>query len=254
MYYQLKNRGKGFFSFLFIFVFAGSIYLPLHSQTSFKEGMDKFRNNKPEEALPYFEAALEEPGTDSRTWLFAGLCYYQLGRYDDGIAVLRKGLSVSGTDKKLLYLNLGNIYFSQNKNTFAEEMYTQALLMDPNFGPALLNRANTRVKLNKLDEAGADYTEYLKVVPNSSQKTNIENLLALLQQQKEAEALEKERIAKEEAFKQEQLEKARKEEEERRRRILQAVEDSLKTSAGETTGISAGAEGVVDYQEESELE
>ena len=111
MYYKLKNKGKEFFSFLFVFVLANCIYVPLYSQSSFNEGMDKFRNNKPEEALPYFEAALGEPGTDSRTWLFAGLCYYQLGRYDDGIAVLRKGLSVSGTDKKLLYLNLGNIYF-----------------------------------------------------------------------------------------------------------------------------------------------
>lgn len=230
------------------------IVQPLYSQTAFKDGMDLFQNNKPEEALLHFEKALEDPGTDSRTWLFTGLCYYQLGRYDDGIAVLRKGLSVPGTDKKLLYLNLGNIYFAQNKNTFAEEMYSQALLLDPNFAPALLNRANSRIKLNKLEEAGSDYNEYLKIVPNSSQKTNIENLLALLQQQKEAEALEKERIAKEEAYKQEQLEKARKEEEERRQRILKAVEDSLKTNAGETTGISAGAEGVVDYQEESELE
>ena len=40
MYYKLKNKGKEFFSFLFVFVLANCIYVPLYSQSSFSEGMD----------------------------------------------------------------------------------------------------------------------------------------------------------------------------------------------------------------------
>ena len=238
----------------FFILCATTIVSAAYGVDFFSEGEKKFRENKPEEAAPLLATAVEYSGADPRAWLYLGVCYQQLGKLDEAVSVFKRGLSAPNADKKLLYYNLGNTYFMQEKFVFAEEMFTQAAALDENFGPAFLNRANTRIQLNKLQEASDDYSAYLLCEPDSPQRENIIRVQALIAEQFAQEKYEAERAAKAKKAEEERLAALKREEEERRRRILQEVENSLKLNAEATTAVSVGAEGVVGYDEESELE
>ena len=251
----MKKVKKAFFKRTLLFVIISLLcQINISALDYFTDATKAFRNNQPDQAAPLFLKATETAGSDLRSWIFLGLCYQQMGRLDDAVSVYRKGLGVPGTDRKTLYFNLGNVYFSQGKNSFAEEMFTQCISQDSFFSVAYLNRANTRINLNKLNEAAIDYETYLKYEPNSSQKDAIMRVLALIREQKETEKMEAERIIAEEEARKKAQEEARLAEEARRKKLLEEVENSLKMTAEETTALSAGAEGVVDYDEESELE
>lgn len=251
----MKNIKVCFFSkSLFFIAFSLFIQIQVFSLDYFKDGTKAFQNNQPEQAAPLFLKATETAGSDLRSWIFLGLCYQQMGRLDDAVSVYRKGIGIPGTDKKTLYFNLGNVYFIQGKNTFAEEMFSQSISQDMFFAVAYLNRGNTRINLNKLDDAASDYETYLNYEPNSSQKDSILRVLALIREQQASERMEAERIVAEEAERRKAQEEALLAEEARRKKLLEEVENSLKMTAEETTALSAGAEGVVGYDEESELE
>src|SRR5512133_1215469 len=75
----------------------------------FPEGERLFRENKPREAASLLEKAILEPGADEKAWLYLALSYQQLGRFDEGLAVLRKGLVQARSYRHLYYYNMGNL-------------------------------------------------------------------------------------------------------------------------------------------------
>ena len=145
------------------------------------------------------------------------------------------------------------------------------------FYAALLNRANARLKQKKYEECIQDYEKYIECLPEDPQVEEIERLLGYLEKEMEEIRLESERLAEEQKRIEEenrrlQEELARQEEqrllkeaeearilaeqkaaeEERRRKLLEEVANSLQQT--DTTNMTAGAEDVLDYEYESELE
>jgi tetratricopeptide (TPR) repeat protein len=210
---------------------------------SFDEGERLFRENKPAEAAPFLEKAILEPTADERAWLYLALSYQQLGRLDEASAVLRKGLGQASRFKSLFYYDLGNLFALQGKNSFAADMYTQALEIDATYAPAILNRANARVAIKDYGGARDDYWQYLEIEPGSPQRGNIEELLKRI----ETGIAENERIAAE-------AEARRKAEETARKELLDRTSASLKAAADETTSLSAGAGDVQGYGDDIKLD
>ena len=60
-----------------------------------ERGIRLFMENKPQEAVPVLDMASKEPGVDEKVFLYLGIAYQQLGKWDDAIAAFRKGLSSS---------------------------------------------------------------------------------------------------------------------------------------------------------------
>jgi tetratricopeptide (TPR) repeat protein len=209
---------------------------------SFSLGEDLFMRNNPSEAAIKLESAIRENPDEEKAYLYLGVCYQQTGRLEEAIGTLRKGAARSKSLTYLFYFNLGNCYFSQGKNSFAKDMYDQALKEKEDFGSAYLNRANTRMNLKDYKEAVQDYSTYLSLVPDSPQKDNIQRVISLvgasLADAERARAEEEARIAMEEA---------------KKLKMLSDVAESLKQSADDTKSMSAGAEGAQGYSEESEL-
>ena len=206
---------------------------------SFDEGERLFRENKPAAAVPILEKAILEPKTDERAWLYLGLSYQQLGRLDEAAAALRKGLGQSGRFKSLFYFDLGNIFVLQNKNSFAADMFSQAIGIDGAYAPTYLNRANARLAVKDYGSAREDYGRYLELEPKSPQKEMIEKLLKSLdggiaETQRVAAATEARRLAVEEA----------------RKELIDRMSASLKAAADETTSISAGVGALQGYGDE----
>ena len=256
-------------------------------QNDFSRGEELFKQNQPEESLDFLQKACDLENYP-KAYIYLSLAYYQLGNYEKSLEVCEKGMTVSGTDKKVLAFNAGNTCYAEGNYKKAEEWFSKSIMANPAYANPVLNRANSRLMLGNFQESKADYVRYLELAPNDSQKEQIEKLILLLDQEiarieleKEEQAAEEARLkeeeerlaeemriqdekrkaeekiaaeklkAEQEALRLEQ-ESIAKEEAERRRKLLEDVASSLQNT--ETENMSAGAEGTFDYGYETELE
>jgi colicin import membrane protein len=214
-----------------------------HAAGAFDDGERLFREDKPKEAVAYLERAVAEPGADERAWLYLGLSYQQLGRLDEAVQSFRKGSASAVRFRHLFFYDLGNVYILQGKNAFAIEMLGEALVSDPSFANAYLNRANARLSVKDYPGAMDDYARYLELAPGSAQRASIEEVMRRLSAGIEdarragAEA-DARRIAAEEA----------------RKALLDQVAASLKAAADETKNLSSGSGAVQGYGDELQLD
>ncbi|MDR1840183.1 MAG: tetratricopeptide repeat protein [Treponema sp.] len=214
-----------------------------HGQANFSRGEELLMQNQPAQAAVFLESAIADDPSRVLTYLYLGIVYEQLDRTDEAIAVYRRILPSAGNLSANVANNLGNVYFKRGNTQEAERFYTQAIGFDPVFSKSYLGRANTRIKDGNLQNAIADYEQYLTLEPLSPQRANIEQLVRLVRS--EAAAAETRKLMAEE-------EDRRVAEE--RQRLLDSVSASLQQAADLSQGISSGAESVEHYEGEFELE
>jgi tetratricopeptide (TPR) repeat protein len=206
-------------------------------------GIRLFMENKPQEAAPVLELASKEPGADEKVFLYLGIAYQQLGRWDEAVASFRKGLSAASLYRHQFLFNIANSFYAQGRNAFALEYYDQAVTLKGDYSQAYLNRANAKMRLGDHPGAVSDYSLYLGLEPASSQAGEIRRLIELLG----ARAVEAERL-KAEA-------EARKLAEERARQaMIDEVARSLLEAAEATTNLSAGSGDVQGYDSDLSLD
>jgi tetratricopeptide (TPR) repeat protein len=176
----------------------------LTAQTNFSRGETFFMTGRPQEALGFLETAIVEDPTNVKAFLYLGMIYQQLDRIEDAIALYLKVLPRAGVETARVAYNLGNVYYSLENITQAEMYYTRAIEADPSFASAYLNRGNSRLYMERLDDAFADYDHYLALEPRSPKRSQIEQIKALAMEERAAEterqkvAAEKQRAAEEE--------------------------------------------------------
>ena len=273
--------------FLILAIITMSVF-SLFASDAYETGYNLFTTNKPAEAIPYLETALNDLAVSPSVYVYLGIAYYQTGKYPESLDIFKRGLSASGTNKRIIAFNAGNSAYAMRDYATAEEMFSLASVADPAFAAPVLNRANARLSQDKLQGALEDYQRYLVLDPYSSQRAEVEAIIRALQGEMVYREEEKERLAQEEQrmkeeevriqaenqrIAEEKAEAARKEAErlaaeraaeearlaaqreaeaERRRRLLEEVAASLQDT--ETTGMNAGSEGVIEYEYESELD
>ena len=159
----------------------------------FDKGEALFVQNKPKDAQPLLESALNEDPSNEKIYLYLGIIYQQLGDAQKAIDILKRGLNVASSYKDLFYYNMGNDFFSRKEFAFAEEMYNNALAANKDLARGYLNRANARLQLQNFSGALADYTLFLQLLPQDPQRPSIEKLMALLRQAQDDQ--EKARLA-----------------------------------------------------------
>jgi len=247
------------------------------SANSFEEGETLFSGNRPAEAIPYFQKNLLETDTNPLVYIYLGVAYMQTGQNTKALETFVKGTTISGTNKKVLFFNAGNVCFIMKNYDKAVEYYSYAISADSLYAAPYLNRANSNVKLQKYEESITDYTNYLAIEPNSKQKENVQAIIYALQEELKKQKEEALRLAQEEAkIKAEQervaaekaeqeriaAEKAKVEQENqaklaaekaaaeaaRRKKLLEEVAAELQQT--ESTNLTAGTEGVIEYNED----
>jgi tetratricopeptide (TPR) repeat protein len=208
----------------------------LLSLSALQQGEKLFLENRPQEAQPLLEQALNEDPNNERLYLYLGIVYEQLGNLDKSIQVMRRGLPVARGVKDLLYFNLGNDLFRQKEYTLAEQMYSNALQVNGTLDDAYLNRANSRLQLESYAGARADYIEYLRLAPATPQREAIEKLIALLGGMLDEQArLKQEELARQKA-------------------LLNEVLNSLQNASEDTRNLSAGSEDIQEQYDEVDIE
>jgi tetratricopeptide (TPR) repeat protein len=207
-----------------------------------EKGEQLFLENRLEEALPLLETASIQNPRNERVYIYLGTIYERLGQFEKAVTILQRGTLVAERYLDLMYFNIGNNLFKQNKLVLAEEMYTKASSTNPQLADVYLNRANTRVKMGTYPGAVEDYRVYLNLRPETEQRENIEKILALLTAEIDAELArlreEEERKAAEAA---------------RQKALLDEVLSSLQKAVEDTKSLSVETEGIEEVQEESDI-
>jgi tetratricopeptide (TPR) repeat protein len=240
----------------------------LHAENARARGERLFLEDDPAGARGYLEQALQENPQDFRLHMYLAVVLEQLADYDAAIDVLLKASQLPDADLGVVYFNLANSHFRNGDTEKADQYYSQAVEEDSQFADAYLNRANLRVRGSEYDGAISDYRSYLRLEPESSQRRDVERMIALLQDTQEAErrqAEEERRRAEELARQEREAEAARvaeerrqaeaaereaREAEERRRALLDSVLDSLGGATGEGRSVRAPGEDLEDIDDD----
>ena len=172
-----------FLKYLYLIILFFSICSPslMSANTLFNNGETLFLNNKPHEARPLLEQSLKVEQPKEIIYLYLGIIYEQLADYNKAIQVITKGLQNASDLEEELYFNLGNSYYQISDFTAAIDSYTSTIRLNPNNSSAYLNRANSNLQIQALDSALSDYILYLQLLPESTQKNNIEQIIEILQ-------------------------------------------------------------------------
>ena len=230
------------------------VYLVTAAASGFTEdalaqGKRLLLNNQPDKALPLFYQASSEGQNDPKINLYLGICYINLGKYAEAEQQLLAGKSKDTSGAYLYSYNLGNVYFLQSRFTEAEEAYTAALSARRAYPPAVLNRANTYIKLENYPQALEDYKFYLNLEPAASQRQAIQRMISLLEsEQREAEMIRMQEEA------QKLAEEAERRAAEVRYKKLQDEINANLQSVDNASSLSAGSDETLDYSEDYNLE
>jgi len=226
----------------FFLAVSGAVAASFASEFS-DRGIKLFMENKPLEAAPVLEAASKEAGADERVFLYLGIAYQQLGRWDEAVASFRKGLASSVLYRHQFLFNIANSFYAQGRNAFAVEYYDQALAAKPEYAQAYLNRANAKMRLGDHGGAVSDYSLFLSLEPASPQGSEIRRLIDLLG----SKAAEADRVKAE-------AEARLLAEERAKQAMLDEVARSLMEAAEATTNLSAGSGDTQGYDSDLSLD
>ena len=155
-------------------------------QDAYEEAVEAFQLNKPAEAIPLLEAFLGDEKHDAYNpdvYVYLSAAYYQIEEYQKSIDVCELGLSKEGTNYKVLYFNEGNAAYALGQYMKAASLYEKSRGVDSQYAPATLNLANAFLRQDKIEEARDDYVLYLELKPDTPQRSEIERLIALLNEE-----------------------------------------------------------------------
>lgn len=249
---------------LLILVLALLPLFVLPAQTLLDQGEALFMQNKPSEAVHILEQVVEGGNPPPKAFYYLGVVYEQLERYQDAVELYQRALERPGVNRARVLFNMGNNYLHLGDRESAVDAYSRAVEADSEHAAAYLNRANSRVALDSYEGALKDYSVYLDLEPNTSQRPEIERMMNALrsiieEQRIAAEEAEQRRRLEEEQRKREEEERRRREEEERRlaeerrQRLLDSVLDSLEDVGSETQSTTAGPEELETYERELDI-
>ena len=115
-----------------------------------------------------FNQAISLAGKDTKPYLYIGKSYLINPPAPDGnaaIAILQKGIAISAKDPDL-YVALGDAYRSQLKNTDAVTAYTNALNINPKLAAAKVSTGVVWRQANNWEESEKEFKDALAIDPN----------------------------------------------------------------------------------------
>jgi tetratricopeptide (TPR) repeat protein len=227
------------------------------AQSLFERGEDLFLRNKPQQAVPLLERALEAEPQNATIYMYLGVAYEQLGQRDKAVEILRRGVDTAREERDRMFLTMGNNLRFIEQYDGAERSYGEAISANSLYAPAYLARANLRVEMEKFEPAVEDYEIFLNLKPQSEHRPEIERMIALLRDKIEDKARqaaeEAERREREEELARREAERRRQEDEERQKALLDSVLNSLEGSSEETRNMSGGSEDIQEIEEDIDI-
>ncbi len=127
------------------------------------------RNNRPSEALPYLEKAVELDPQNSAAIRTLAQTYYDVGNTEASISTYEQAINAT-TDNKTkadLHFNLGILYNQVEEFDAAEDHFTTALDLNPSDVEAILGMAQTFESNERWRKAEKFYKELIYLEPEN---------------------------------------------------------------------------------------
>lgn len=124
-------------------------------------GESYFMSGKAEKAIDEFKNLVALDPT-ARSYVFLGLSYRHLGRFDEARKYFQEGLKLDAHNASCLF-NLGYIEERQGNDAAAEKLFQQSLQSNPDLSDALLELANLRIAKKEFVEAAVLLRRFVKV-------------------------------------------------------------------------------------------
>ncbi|HSS20192.1 MAG TPA: trypsin-like peptidase domain-containing protein [Pyrinomonadaceae bacterium] len=96
---------------------------------SFRDGLSFLSKDDCENALAYFEKAVESDNNYAEAWAQAGFCREKLGHHADAIEASKKAVSLRPSAESYFNIGLASYYLKQYKD--AADSYRQSIRLDP---------------------------------------------------------------------------------------------------------------------------
>ena len=112
-------------------------------------------------AIEEFQKLIQVDPT-SKSYVFLGLSYRNLGKFDEARKYFQEGLKKDPRDASCLF-NLGYIEERQGNAAVAEKYFQDTLRSNPDYPEALLELANLRIADKRYEEAADLLRKYVKV-------------------------------------------------------------------------------------------
>lgn len=140
-----------------------------------KKGVEAYQNERWDEALSHFQAALDEDPENPQLLFNLGSALYKKERYQDAAAAFEKALMTRDIRlQENAYFNQGNAYYRLEKYQEAVEAYKKALDIDPEDPAAKHNlelvRARLKEMADKQQQQQQDDQQQKKIEPSEYAK------------------------------------------------------------------------------------
>ena len=158
--------------------------LPGKYYTRFYMGSALLALGKPEEALPYYQKALDvEPKDEDipSIYSYMGVCLKEVGKFREAVEVLEKGASYD-SDRTDIYNLLGFCHFKLKAHERAIDAFNKVIRLDPSSAIDYANIGSNYREMGQTQKAIEYYEAALALDPTI--QFALENLLKL-QSQKE---------------------------------------------------------------------
>jgi tetratricopeptide (TPR) repeat protein len=96
---------------------------------SFRDGLSFLSKDDCENALGYFEKAVESDSNYAEAWAQAGFCKEKLGRHAEAIEASKRAVSLRPSAESYFNLGLANYYLKQYRES--ADSYRQSIRLDP---------------------------------------------------------------------------------------------------------------------------
>ncbi len=127
-------------------------------------GESYYMSGKVDKAIEEFKKLIEV-SPSARSYLFLGLSYTHLGRFDEAKQAFQNGFKLDPHNSACLF-NLGYIAERQGDSAGAAAIFQKVLLSNPNFPDALLELAKLRTESKRFPEAAELLRRYVRVSPS----------------------------------------------------------------------------------------
>ncbi len=163
----------------FLFVSAPLV----HGQSLFEQGLNEFKAENYEEALPYFLEARSADKGSARIAYYIGLTYKAMEKYNDAIPYLKDAATLTPRVDEAVVELIDVLYYT-NSNKEAEKWIAVAEKDGMNTARLQFLKGFVLAKAGKLDEAIAAFEKAKKMDPGLTQQAELQIAGILAQQGK----------------------------------------------------------------------
>lgn len=139
------------------------------SASLFMKGLSCFNLKNEKKAISYFDKAIEKGPVEPDMYYYKGVCHLIREEYDEAIQALTNAVNMESYDD-MFFRMLGHAYFFQEKFDSALVWYEKSVAINKKEGIVYYYMGECHKGIHQFDEAVADFSMYLELSENKSEK------------------------------------------------------------------------------------